>query len=134
MREDVVERSGEIRPRGAAGRHRRAVQQRLRTGVMESLEGLHRLKPVERRLMEGRRAPEGPSREHVSECLDRTLVVGRQRDAGTVDPHRAVRLEQLEADREQLHELARIVLVGPDVARTIGFLVAEHAEVIAHLG
>ena len=41
-------------------------------------------------------------------------------------------IELDEADREELHELARVVLVGPDVARRVRLLIAEHREVHAH--
>ena len=41
-------------------------------------------------------------------------------------------LSSHEPDREQLHQLARVVLVGTDVARGVGLLVAEHRQVHAH--
>ena len=37
-----------------------------------------------------------------------------------------------QADREQLHHFARVVLVGTDVARRVGLLVLDVAEIDAH--
>ena len=45
---------------------------------------------------------------------------------------RAIRVELVEAEREQLHQLARIILVGDGAGRAIGLLVAEEGQERRH--
>ncbi|MEZ5458351.1 MAG: hypothetical protein R3E65_03145 [Steroidobacteraceae bacterium] len=87
---------------------------------------------VERAVRIGRRACPLPAREHARETLDDGLVIGRNRLAGRIEARRAVGVELDEPDREQLHQLARVVLVGAQVRARHGALVAEHRQVHTH--
>ena len=73
-----------------------------------------------------------PSREHVREPFDDRLVVRRDRLVVGVQLRRAVRVELDQADREELHELARVVLVGADIELRVRLPVPQHREIDAH--
>ena len=68
----------------------------------------------------------------MREALDVGLLERRNRLAAGVVQRLSLVVELEQPDREQLHELARIVLVGPDVACGVGLAVAEHRQVDAH--
>jgi hypothetical protein len=137
---NVIERRFEILFRRlTGGQHRlrdtRVAQQFLRTRRVLLRVRLHRLdlsRVRSLRLREESRPGVVPSGEDVCKALDHRLVVGRKRIAGAVHRHAAVGLQLHEPDREQLHELAGVVLIGADVARRIRPLVAEHIEVRSH--
>ena len=67
--------------------------------------------------------------EHARQALDVDVVVGLDRGA-VGGYHAAVRVEPVQADREELHHLARVVLVGNAGAGLL--LVAQPREVQAH--
>ncbi len=73
-----------------------------------------------------------PAGKDVRKSLDDRLIVGRQRFAGRVERPRPVGIQLDESDREELHELARVVFVGTDVTHRVRLLVAEHVEKPAH--
>ncbi len=68
----------------------------------------------------------------MSEALDDRLIVGGNRLALRVLAWRAVGIQFDQPDGEELHQLARVVFIRADVARGIGFLVAEHREIHTH--
>ncbi len=137
MGEDAVERRVKIVDAALARRNRHAAEHELRARIVEIRIELHRLHLVlarGARLREVRGAGVGPARVRVREPFDDRLRIRRNGLAGAVELRRAVDGELHEPDREELHQLARIVLVGSDVGRGIGLLVAEHAQVDAHRG
>ena len=135
VHERVVERHREILLGALARRHREAVEQHLLTGGVVLGVGRHR-REVVFALGPGEvvDVPEVPARERVREALDDGLVVGRQRHAVGAELRRAVGVQLLEPDREQLQQLPGEVLVGADVALGIGAPVALHGQVLAHDG
>ena len=60
---------------------------------------------------------------------DLRLVVGGNGLGGAVGLDAAIEVELDQTDREELHQLARIVLVRADVACGVGLLIAEHQQV-----
>jgi hypothetical protein len=73
-----------------------------------------------------------PAGEHPRQVRHRVLRVGLDRLAVAAQPQRAVDIQLVEPDREQLHHLARIVLVGLAAGGRIFLLVAGRVQVIAH--
>ena len=81
----------------------------------------------------GRAGCQSPAGEHPRELGHVGLGVGRLRRA--VDQHgRTVEVEFLQADREQLHHLARIVFVGLAAGGRVALVVVQKAQVSAHRG
>ena len=74
----------------------------------------------------GRPRRKAPAREHACEIVDRLLRIRGDGLAGCVELRRAVAVHTHGADREELQNLARVVLVGPRAR------VAIHVEVAAH--
>ena len=138
--EDIVERRLEVLLRGLTIRQdrlrdTRIAQQFLRARRVLLRVRLHRLnlgRVGALRRREERSSGVVPTGEDVGEALDHGLVVGRKGIAGPVHRHAPVRVQLDEPDREQLHELAGVILVGPDVARRVGLPVAEHVEERSH--
>ena len=138
--EDIIERGLEVLLRGLTlGQDRlcdtRVAQQFLRARRVLLRIRLHRLNLGRVRapgLREERSARVVPTGEDVGKALDHGLVVGGKRIAGRVHRHAPVRVQLYQPDREQLHELAGVILVGADVARRVGLPVAEHVEERAH--
>ncbi len=131
MLEDEVEREAQVLLRRLAAGADDTVEQRLRRLLVVALPGLHRL-VVRRRPIPALRVRVGPAREDLRETLDDRLVVGRDRLQEGVEQHAAVGIELQESDREQLLDLARVVLVGADVVRRVRLAVPEHAQVAPH--
>ena len=77
-----------------------------------------------------------PAGEDFRHLGDGRLIVGGDGQPGGIEFERAVGLELIEADGEELHDLARVVLVGrgEQVALVIvgGLRAAQRAEVDAH--
>ena len=74
--------------------------------------------------------------EDVSQAADGVLVVSRDRldarQTGIAVLYRAIGVQLHQTDREQLHDLAGVVLVRSYVVERIGLLVAEHRQVAPH--
>ncbi len=88
------------------------------TGVMGMLE------------LAVRRTTDSKTREYLGKVGDCVLAVGRNRPSRGVEHGRAVDVQFLQPDREQLHDLARVVFVG--LVPRACLAVAEVAEVLAH--
>ena len=135
---DVVERRIQIGRRRQARRHHDAIQEMLRAGIVIGLRAAddahhHRIAVVRNPRPERRR--ENPSGEDAREFLDRRS----DRRWGPAGPWpsscaRAVRIEQDQADAEQLQHLARVVFVRLHPGRGIELLVVHHVEIAAHGG
>src|SRR6185295_1951073 len=113
MLEDDVERLLEIRLRALPWRHRGAIEQELLVGGVIRRPGLHRDAVVALRTEEAPRVAlvlvaERPAGEGPREGLHLFLIVGRNRLILRVQVQRAVGVELVEADREQLQDLSRI--------------------------
>ncbi len=136
--EYVVERRFEIAGRTKSRRHRQAVQQNLRRRVVIRCERNHRANIVGRivNLQRGSGSGRiGPARVHFRKILDCGLIVswnGLIRHGVELQCSILIQLEQ--PNREQLQQLAGIILVGPGVSRRIGLVVIPHVEVLAHGG
>ena len=134
MVEHDVDRVREIGAHRQIGR-RTAVDERLRREVVILRTLVHRAVVVSRIQIAGgrpRRQWIRPARENVGESLDVVLRVARDRLAVAVEERSAIQAELDGAEREQLQELARIVLVRLDARRRIGLQVVDHVEVAAH--
>ncbi len=96
---------------------------------------LHRDEVVERVVFLGlgpRERGVGPSGEDVSQVLDVVLGIGGDRIAAAVELQAPVRVEEVDADREELHHLPRVVLVRRDRSCGVRLVVVDHVEVMAH--
>ncbi len=104
-------------------------EERLRVGVVQVRVERHRVDPVVAGVgAVGRGAGhlvDVPTGVDALELVDDRLVVGGQRAAGAV-LRRAVLVEQLGPDREELHDLARVVLVRVVLRGRV------HVQVLAH--
>ena len=146
VEEDVVERlvqvDGPVLVRGEDGvRRARVLKDRLRPLVVRRVPALsvpvepHRGLVVRRVALPragARKRGVGPAREDARELLDGLLLVGRDGAALHVQLRRPVLVQHVDADREELEELAGVVLVRRDVLRRNGRRVVDHVEVVAH--
>ena len=101
-----------------------AIQQRLGGDVVLRLVGDHRVDVV--RHAGARRAAQTQPVKTRAKLFTVVLPVGRDRLTSLVELLRAIRIQPDRADREELEDLARVVLVGPRAR------VAVHVEVVAH--
>ena len=133
-----VERDRQARLRRCAGGDRHVeegllaglVKLRVRLHRPQDAVGIGRAAAVEARVRRVLRRP-APAGEHARETGDVGIGVGLDRLA--VDElGRAVEVDLGEPDREELHHLAREVLVGHAAGERIGLLVAQVREVDAH--
>ncbi len=90
----------------------------LRAAAVEARVGLVRARPAE-------------SREHARQADDVAAVVSLHR-LPVDELRRAVRVQFVETDGEELHHLARVVLVGHAIARRVLLAVAQVRQVEAH--
>ena len=116
MLEEVVDGGLDVFEAALSGRHDLAAQQALGPGLVEFLEHDHGR--VEHRILlaeEDRVALHvlavGQAREDLREFADVTVVVGRDRPPVRIEPLAAVGVQFEQPDGEQLHDLARVVLV-----------------------
>ncbi len=77
---------------------------------------------------------ERKAREDLRQLGDVVVVVRGNRLPASVPQVRSVRFELEQPDRKELHDLARVVLVGESPAAGIGLVVAEMREVRPHDG
>ena len=106
------------------------VKLRIRLHRPQDAIGIRGAAAVETRVRGVLRRP-APAGEHARQAGDVGVGVGLDRLA--VDElRRAVEVDLGEADREELHHLAREVLVGHAAGHRIGLLVAQVREVDAH--
>src|SRR5262245_43613601 len=68
----------------------------------------------------------------MRKALDDRLIVSRNSYTLGVPLLGAIQIELDEPNGEQLHQLARIVLVWPDIERVVWLTVTAHVEVLAH--
>ena len=68
--------------------------------------------------------------EDRGQALDVGVGVGRDGLTGRVELLRSIVIQLIEADGEELHDFARVVLVG--IGGGVAFVVAEHGEHLAH--
>ena len=139
MAEDHVQRLLEVRLRALPRRQHGAVEQPLLVGRVERRPGLHGNAEVAPRAEEAPRialvlAAERPARERPREGLHHLLVIGRDRLVLGVQAQRAVRVKLVEADREQLQDLAGVVLVGIEPQLGDRLAARRHVEVDPHGG
>ena len=73
-----------------------------------------------------------PASEHVRERLDRRLIVGDDRQPIGIQLDRAIRVQRIEADREELQHLAGIVFIARGKGRGNRLLVAPHVQILPH--
>ena len=72
--------------------------------------------------------------EHPRQVGDVGLRIGLDRLAGAIGPDRAVGLQLVEPDREELHDLAGVILVRLPARRRILLRIAFGIEIHAHPG
>ena len=73
-----------------------------------------------------RRRGIGPTRKRLGHVRDHRLVISRSRQ------RTPIRIQLGEAEREQLHQLARIILIRCSVLRRIGLDVISHVQITPH--
>ena len=74
----------------------------------------------------------GPAGEDFGQLGDGRLIVGRDGESVRAEGEGAVGLELGQADGEELHDFAGVVLVGRGAGDGVGFGVTQGAEVAAH--
>src|SRR6266404_240169 len=109
MVEYVVERHIQIQSAGLPSRHREAVEQRLCSDIVLALNEHHRVYVVGHAGL--RLRSESPPSEDFRKVRHNILIVGRYRIALHVELNRAVDIQLVEADREELKNLAPVILV-----------------------
>ena len=125
--EDVVDRVVQVPGRALARGQHHAVQQGLRLPVVLGLVGHHRVDVV--RHARSGRGRETPAGEDASEVVDVVLRVGRNRLSLVVELRRAIDIEPHSTDREQLQDLARVVLVRPGARVVVDVEVVPHRRI-----
>ena len=115
------------------------VEEGLRAGFVKLRIGLHRPDDAIRirsataaeTCVRGVLRSPAPTGEHACQARDVGVAIGL--DRLSVDQfRRAIEVDLGEADREELHDLAREVLVGHAAGHWIGLLVAQVRQVNAH--
>ncbi len=128
MVEQTVECRGACGRAAGAGRNADA-EEAARAGFMLRGVDRHRqLHPVRRRVVG---IGEGVAGPHLRALRDVGLCVGGHGIAAGHD-QRAVHIELIQADGEQLHQFARVVLIRYRPGRWIGLDAAEEGQVQAH--
>ena len=134
MHEDIVDCIGEIRLDRLPRRQRHSVEQGLRALVVVRVDRNHVAEEILRIVLACRNSGEhrvGPAREHVRESLYRVaLIIGRYRRAASIENQRTVLVQLRNPDREQLHDLSRVVLVWTDAVGRL--VVVDHVQIVAH--
>ncbi len=137
MDEDVANRKREILRHREVRRSDRSLGQRFRAEIVRPGALLHatvEVARIERARGHARCRRIRPASENSGECDDLLLLVRRDRPSLRVDERRAVRLQLHRAYREQLQQLASVVLVGLCAGRGVGLRVVRHVEIAAHRG
>ena len=139
MIDERVEHVGEILRAALVGRELDATDDLFHGVVVKGGEEPHRLHVIGRLVAEiGIQVDRGeaPAGENFRDLGDGGLIVSRDRLAGGIELQRAVGLEEIQPEGEELHDFARIIFVGQrdgDAAGVEGGLgVAERAEINTH--
>ena len=138
MVEDVVERVLEVLLRRLTRRKRDPRQEFLGGRRMVLREENHRFAPLDHRGLHSAkdvgRCPlsKSPAGEHFREALHLVLAVGRDWLAPGIELERSVGIELVKPDREQLHQLAGVVLVRLLTGERILLIVLRHVQVHPH--
>ena len=136
MIEDRIEGGGKVLCGRLSSRDQHTVQDCL--GISRVMAGHvdHRVTPVgrwiENRRICGLRV--GPTRKDRGRSEDRLLVVGRNRQPDGAEGQASIKIEMIEADREQLHDLTGVVFVRQPRTGSVCLIVLEHVEISPHRG
>ncbi len=73
-----------------------------------------------------------PTRKHAGNAHDDVLVISRNQVVLRIQHQRAVGPHPIQADREQLHDLAGVILVGMGAGDDTAHIVGSHVEEEPH--
>ena len=136
MLEHIVQCHFEVLLASLAGRDCDAIKNRFWPGIVKIRIQLHRYSLVvvrPTRLVEVWRTGIIPAGIDVRKSFNYGLVVSRNcLLILRIEFGAAIEIDLDQSDREQLHQLACIVLVGTDIQYRIGLLITQHAEVNTH--
>ena len=131
VRDERIERQPQARQAVGAGRDH-AAEKALLAGLVARRD-LHHRRDHPAGVVDGADRGVGlPAGEDAGELADVGLAVALERDAVGAEARAAVGCELHQPDREQLHQLARVVLVGQAAGRRVGLAAALVREVAAH--
>ena len=122
---------------GQAGEYH-VVEDPLGSDVVAVRDFAQRIEPVAGRAPVGRFVGAGiglvviPPGESMGETDDFLLAISGDRLADGIEHQRAVRVQPIEADAEQLQDFAGIVLIGDAAGGFVGPLVTKHIKIAAH--
>jgi hypothetical protein len=135
LRHQRIQHRFQILLRGLPGWNVDAPEDGLRAGVVIAFHREHLTDVVRRIVAPAARAGRGrigPPRQRLGHVRDHRLVISGNRMPAGIEDRASIRIQLCKSKREQLHQLARIILVRGCVLRWIGLVVIGHVQVAAH--